>query len=135
MTVTTPVAVKQARLDAISTNWGASAKLRIYNGTAPTDVNTALSGNTVIAEVTLAPAAAAAGPPTTKDMLGASKPLVATASAAGNPVTFYRVYDSAGSVAKEQGTVGTSGTDLIIDNTNIASGQTVNFNTFVKTEP
>ena len=132
MTVTTPTAVKNARLDAISTTWGASAKLRIYNGTAPTDVNAALSGNTLIAEVTPAPAAASGG---TKDMLGASKPLVTTAAAAGNPVTFYRVYDSAGSVAKEQGTVGTSGTDLIIDNTNIASGQTVNFNTFTKTEP
>jgi hypothetical protein len=135
MTVTTPVAVKQARLDAIYTTWGVGAKLRIYNGSPPTDVNTALSGNTVIAEVTVVPTAAVAGPPTTKDMLGAGKPLVATAAAAGNPVTFYRVYDSAGSVAKEQGTVGTSGADLIIDNTNIASGQTVNFNTFVKTEP
>ena len=133
MTVTTPVAtIKNARLDAISTTWGATPKLRIYNGTPPTDVNAALSGNTLIAEVTPAPAAASGG---TKDMLGAAKPLVATASAAGNPVTFYRVYNSAGSTAYEQGTVGTSGTDLVIDNTNIANGQTVNFNTFVKTEP
>jgi hypothetical protein len=135
MTVTTPVTIKQARLDAISTTWGATPKLRIYSGTPPTDVNTALSGNTLIAEVTPAPAAAVAGPPTTKDMLGAAKPLVATALAAGNPVTFYRVYNSGGTTAYEQGTVGTSGTDLIIDNTNVASGQTVNFNTFVKTEP
>jgi hypothetical protein len=133
MTVTTPVTIKQARLDAISTGWGATPKLRIYNGTPPTDVNTALSGNTLIAEVTPAPAAAVAGPPTTKDMLGGGKTVAA--AAAGNPVTFYRVYNSAGTTAYEQGTVGTTGTDLIIDNTNVASGQTVNFNTFVKTEP
>jgi|SRR6188768_2373593 len=132
MTVTTPVAVKQARLDAISTVWGLTPKLRLYSGTMPTDVNTSLSGNTVLAECTPAPAAAAAGPPTTKDMLGGTKTV--SASAAGT-ATFYRVYDSGGTVPKEQGTVGTSGQDLIIDNTVIAAAQTVNFNTFVKTEP
>jgi hypothetical protein len=132
MTVTTPVAVKNARLEAIRTQWGANAKLRIYNGTMPIDVNTALSGNTLIAEATINPAAASGG---TMDMLGPSKPIAVTASALGNPVTFYRVFDSTGATVKEQGTVGTTGTDLIIDNTNIASGQTVNFNTFTKTEP
>ena len=42
---------------------------------------------------------------------------------------------SAGTNCHEQGTVGTSGTDLVIDNTNVNNGQTVNFNTFTKTEP
>jgi hypothetical protein len=130
MTVTTDVLVKNARLDAISATWGATPKLRLYNGTAPANSAAALSGNTLIVEVTPAPAAASGA---TKDMLGGVKS--AAASAAGNPVTFYRVYNSAGSVCYEQGTVGTSATDLIIDNTNVANGQTVNFNSFTKTEP
>lgn len=130
MTVSTTVTIKNARLDAISTAWGATPKLRIYSGTVPADVNATLA-NTTLAEVTLTPAGAAAG---VKDMLGVSKPLVTTAAANGT-ATFYRVLNSAGSVSFEQGTVGTSGADLVIDNTVIATTQTVNFNTFTKTEP
>jgi hypothetical protein len=130
MAVTTTVAVKDARVTAVKTTW-VLPKLRIYSGTPPADVNAALSGNTIIAEVTPAPGTASSG---VMDMLGASKPLVTTAIAAGT-VTFYRVVHSSGSPFYEQGTVGTSGADLIIDNTVIASGQTVNFNSFTKTEP
>lgn len=129
MTVTTDVTVKNARLDAISTSWAASATLRLYSGTMPTNAGTALSGNTLLAQVTPTPAAASGG---TKDMLGGAK--TTTGSATG-VASFYRVYDSGGTVCKEQGTVGTSGADLTIDNTSINSGQTVNFNTWTKTEP
>jgi hypothetical protein len=129
MTVTTSTAVKNARLDAISTGWGATPKLRLYSGTAPANAAASLSGNTLLVEVTPAPAAASSA---TKDMLGGSKSGTASATATA---TFYRLYDSAGTNCHEQGTIGTSGTDLIIDNTSITSGQTVNFNTFTKTEP
>jgi hypothetical protein len=129
MTVTTHVNVKNARLDAISATWAATPKLRIYSGTPPANAGAALSGNTLLAEVTPAPAAASGA---VKDMLGGVK---TTTGAAAGTASFYRVYNSAGSTCWEQGTVGTSGTDLTIDNTSIASGQTVNFNTFTKTEP
>jgi hypothetical protein len=129
MTVTTSTAVKNARLDAISTSWGATPKLRVYSGTPPANASAALSGNTLLVEVTPAPAAASGA---TKDMLGGVK--TNTAAAAGT-ASFYRVYDSPGTNCHEQGTVGTSATDLIIDNTTIALAQTVNFNTFTKTEP
>jgi hypothetical protein len=129
MTVTSSTAVKNARLDAINATWGASAKLRLYSGTPPANAGASLSGNTLLVEVTPAPASASAG---TKDMLGGTK--TNTAAAAGT-AAFYRVYDSAGTTCHEQGTVGTSGTDLVIDNTTIALAQTVNFTTFTKTEP
>jgi hypothetical protein len=129
MTITTSAAVKNGRLDAITTAWGATPKLRLYSGTAPADATAALSGNTLLAEVTPTPAAASAG---TKDMLGGAK---STTGAATGTATFYRAYNSGGTTCHEQGTVGTSGTDLIIDNTSITSGQTVNFNTWTKTEP
>lgn len=131
MTVTTSSSVKDGRLNAISTAWGATPKLRLYSGTAPANASASLSGNTLIVEVTPAPASASGG---TKDMLGGAKS--AAAVGAGTlTATFYRVYDTGGTTCHEQGTVGTSGTDLIIDNTSIANGQTVNFNTFTKTEP
>jgi hypothetical protein len=129
MTVTTSTAVKNARLDAIATAWASTPKLRLYSGTPPANAAASLSGNTMLVEVTPAPASASAG---TKDMLGGAKS--GTAAAAGT-ASFYRVYDSAGSTCHEQGTVGTSGTDLTIDNTTIASSGTVNFSTFTKTEP
>jgi hypothetical protein len=129
MTVTTSAAVKNGMLDAITTAWGATPKLRLYSGTPPTDASTALSGNTLLAEVTPTPAAASGG---TKDMLGGAK---STTGAATGTASFYRAYNSGGTTCHEQGTVGTSGTDLIIDNTSINSGQAVNFNTWTKTAP
>jgi hypothetical protein len=129
MTVTTSTAVKNGRLDAISTGWASTPKLRLYSGTPPANASTALSGNTLLVEVTPTPASASSA---TKDMLGGAKS--GTASASGT-ASFYRLYDSAGTTCHEQGTVGTSGTDLIIDSTTIASGQTINFNSWTKTEP
>lgn len=120
---------RNARLDAISTTWGASPLFRIYNGTPPADESTALSGNTLLAVVTLTPASASGG---VKNMLGSTQ---TTTGAAAGTASFYRVYKSDGTTSCEQGTVGTSGTDAIIDNTSIAVGQTVNVTSFSKTEP
>jgi len=132
MAVTTTVAVRNARLDAITATWGASPKLRLYSGTAPASASAALSGNTLLAEVTPTPAAASNG---SKDMLGGAKSTTGTAGAStGTNATFYRVYDSTGATCFEQGTVGPSG-DLVVDNVNIAQNQTVNFNTWTKNEP
>lgn len=129
MAVTTSNAVKNARLDAISTAWGATPKLRLYSGTMPANASASLSGNTLIVEVTPVPAAASGA---VKDILGGSKTGTAVAT---QTATFYRLYDTTGATCHEQGTVGTSGTDLVIDNTSISSGQTVNFNSWTKTEP
>jgi hypothetical protein len=65
-------------------------------------------------------------------MLGGAK---SAAAAADGTAVFYRVYDSGGTTCHEQGTVGTSGTDLTIDTTSISFGQMVNFNAWMKTEP
>lgn len=129
MTVNVANTVANGALDAIATAWGASPLLRIYSGTAPTNTGTALSGNTLLAHCTLAPASASAG---SKDMLGGVQTVAADAT---GTASFYRVYNSAGTTCFEQGTVGTSGTDVTIDNTSINSGQSVKFNTFTKTWP
>jgi hypothetical protein len=129
MTVRVSASVANGALNAIATAWGASPLMRIYSGTAPTDTGTALSGNTVLAHCTLAPAAAASG---VKDMLGGAQTV--TGDATGT-AAFYRVYDSGGTTCHEQGTAGTSGTDVIITNTSINLGQSVTFSTFTKTWP
>lgn len=54
----------------------------------------------------------------------------ATASGTGTAASF-RIYDMAGTpVCHVQGNVGTSGTDLVINNTSIAAGQTVSITSF-----
>lgn len=135
MAVTTAAAVKNGRLDAISVAWGATPKLRLYSGSMPANSDAALSSNTLLAEVTPAPVAASGG---VKNMLGSVLATTGQAGAAGGTLaTFYRVYKTDGTTCVEQGTVGLAGStpDMVIDNTSIASGQTVNFNSWTKTEP
>jgi hypothetical protein len=133
MAVSTSTAVKNARLDAISSTWGASPKLRLYAGTPPANAAAALSSNSLLVEVTITPAAASNA---TKDMLGGAKSGTGAAAAGtGTTATFYRVYDSGGTTCHEQGTVAQSGGDITIDNPSIAQNQAVNINTFTKSEP
>jgi|SRR6187455_218551 len=140
MTVQWSSGVRNGVLDAIETAVGTAPKFRIYSGTEPATCAAALSGNTLLAEFTLDSdwmSAAASG---VKNMIkggttvSGANPYTTTGAATGT-ATFYRIYDSAGTNAHEQGTVGTSGTDAIIDNTSIASGQTVNLTQYQKTAP
>jgi hypothetical protein len=60
-------------------------------------------------------------------------PRSGTAIAGGNADNF-QVLDSDNNVLWS-GTAGTSGTDMIMDNTSIANGQTVNLTAFTHTQP
>lgn len=131
MTVQNSTTARNGLLDAISTAYGSTPKLRIYSGTMPATPATALSGNTLLAQFTMAPAAASGG---SKDMIGGT---LTVAAAAAGTAAFYRVYDSAGTNCHEQGSVTATGGggDLTLDNLSIASGQTVNITSFTKTAP
>lgn len=60
MVVRLSAAVRNAGLDAITTAIGASGLLRIYDGAQPASVATALSGQTMLAELNLSATAAPA---------------------------------------------------------------------------
>lgn len=123
------VAVRNARLDAVESTTGASAILRIRSGAAPASCATADSG-TVLATVNLPAdwmAAASAG---TKAMLGTWSD--AAADATGTAAHF-RIYDSAGTTCHIQGTVGTSGTDMIVDSASFTAGQQFDITSFTLT--
>jgi len=132
MTIYWSDTVRNAVLDAWESAIGTAAKVRIYSGAVPTDESTALGAQVMLAEFTLASDWASAASAGSKALSGL--PLSITAAAAGT-AAFYRVYDSAGTVCHEQGTVGTSGADMTIDNTNVASGQTVRITAWSKTAP
>lgn len=118
-----------ARLDAIDDAVGSSGKLRIYSGTQPATVDTALSGNTVLADLALS--ATAFGAASSGTITAASITNDSSADATGT-ATFFSLLTSA-DVRVVDGTVGTSGTDMIIDSTSITAGQVVSCSSFVIT--
>ena len=119
------VSVNNARLDAVESTAGTSAKLRIYTGSAPANCAAAATG-TMLVEMTLPSdwmTAASAG---SKTKNGAWSGTGAAAGVAG----YFRIVDNAGTTAHIQGTCGQGTGDMSLDNTNIAVGQAVTVNTF-----
>jgi len=106
-----------AQLDVLNSGF-----LRIYSGTRPATPDTALSGNTLLAELTFGATAfaAATGGTKTANAIGSDTSADATGTA-----TFFRAFKSDGTTAVVDGTVGTSGTDAIINSTSIVSATTV----------
>src|SRR3954470_11885896 len=101
-----------------------AGRLRIFGGTAPADVNAALSGNTLLADLSMSdPAfAAASGGVATAAAISSDTSADATGTA-----TFFRVgaWDGVTFTPTFQGSVGTSGSDLNLSTTSITLGGTI----------
>lgn len=127
MAVGYSTAVRNAMLDALTTYAGASALLRIYDGTRPATGGTA---TTLLAELvcnaTFAPAAS--GGTLTLNAIAND----ASANATGT-ATWFRLVKADGTTHILDGSVGTSGTDLVLNTTSIAAGGPVAVSSFVVT--
>lgn len=123
------VAVRNARLDAVESTIGTSAIMRIRTGAVPATCATADAG-TVVATLTLPSDWMAAASSGTKAMSGTWQD---TSADATGTAAHFRIYDSAGTTCHMQGTVGTSGTDLIVDSTSFTSGQSFSITAFTLT--
>ena len=119
--------LRNAQLDQIETTVGTSPKLRISSGSPPADCATADSG-TLLAEITLPSDWMAAAATGSKAKSGTWSVAASAAGTAGH----FRIKDSSGTTVHAQGTVTATGGggDMTVDNTSIASGQTVTVNTF-----
>lgn len=129
MAIKLATSTRNARLDAIETEVGTGAVLKIRTGSAPADVATADSGS-VLVTITLDSDWMAAASSGAKAKAGTWS---GTASGAGTAEHF-RIYASNGTTQKIQGTVGEGSGDLSLDNTDIAIGQTVTVSTFTLTD-
>lgn len=132
MTLQLSVAARNGRLDAIETAAGTSAILAIMSGSAPANCAAAETG-TRLATMTLPSdwmAAASAG---SKAKSGTWQDGSADASGTAG---YFRIYDSAGTTCHIQGTVTATGGggDLTLDNTSIASGQSITITSFTLTD-
>lgn len=123
-------ALRNARLDAITTKIDAGAGaglLRIYDGTRPA---TGGAATTLLAELTFSdPSSAAAS----DGVLTASAITQDSSANATGTATWFRVVDSAATFVMD-GNVGTSGSDLNLTTTSITATQPVSVTSFVITE-
>ena len=104
--------------------------LRIYSGSQPATAATAISGQTLLAELTLGNPAfgAASNGVATANSITADSSANATGTAA-----FFRVVSSGGTGLWD-GSVGTSGADLNLDSVSLVSGGNVSVSSFTFTE-
>lgn len=125
--------VRNALLDAIETDTGVSAVLKIRTGAAPATCATADSG-TVLATLNLPSDYMAAAASGSKAKLGTWED---TAADAAGTAAHFRLYKTDGTTCQIQGTVTATGGggDLTLDNTNIAVGQTITITSFTLTAP
>ncbi len=108
-------------LDTINTELGSTAELRIYDGTQPTDPDTALGAQVLLAQLVCSATvfgAAAAGVITASAIANDS-----TANATGT-ATWASLTTGAG-VRKIDMSVGTSAANVILNTTSIVSGAVV----------
>lgn len=122
MTVQLSVAVRNAELDSIETTISTTPILRLRSGAQPANCAAADSG-TVIATITLPSDWANAAAAGAKTLLGTWQDLSADAS---GTIAHWRLYDSAGTTCHAQGSAGTSGTDLVLDNNVVLITQQIN---------
>jgi hypothetical protein len=132
MAIQLSVAVRNARLDSFESTISTSAVLRIRTGGQPATCATADSG-TVLAEATLPSDWMAAASSGTKALSGTWQDTSANATGTAG---HFRIYDAAGTTCHMQGSItGTGGGgDMELNNTSIASTQTVTITAFTLTD-
>lgn len=128
MTLQYSANVRNNQLDQVEASAGASAVLRIYTGSAPANCAAAATG-TLLVSMTLPSDWMAAASSGSKAKSGTWQVAASAAGVAG----YFRVWDSSVTTCHLQGTCGIGTGDLQLDNTNIASGQSVTINGFTIT--
>lgn len=126
--------LKNAQMNAITSTVGASALLLIYSGTQPTNPDTAITSQVLLATLTCNAtfAPAASGGVLTLNSITSG---TGTAGAStGTAATWFRI-ETSGAVPHVDGTCGvTSGFDMnFVGSATIATGQTVGDSSFTLT--
>jgi hypothetical protein len=115
-------------VDRLDLGTAANCRVRIYDGSQPASPDVAVGTQTLLAEIDLGTATifGAAGTSGNSATATASAilPKTQTSATAAGTASWFRAVD-ADTTAVIDGTVGTSGTDMVIDNTSIAVGQEV----------
>lgn len=108
-----------------------SGILNLYNGTRPTDADTALSGNTLLVTLTFN---ATAFPVAASGVLTANA-ITSGAGVAAGTATFARSFKSDTTTPLADFSVGTSGTEVVLNTTSIVVAGTVSCTSCTITNP
>ena len=125
----------QAALNAITALLN-NGTMVVYSGTQPTNPDTALSGNTALVTGTLS--ATAFGTATISGgyaQANASFTSTTPTISVSGTASFARWYETGGSVAVMDWTVGTSGTDITVPTTTFTNGVTLTLGAFTLKQP
>ena len=130
MAIQLSIAGRNGRLDSFETVCGTSAVLKVFTGSPPANCAAADSG-TVLATANLPSDWMAAASGGTKAKSGTWEDLSAdNTGTAGH----FRIYDSGVTTCHMQGTVGTSGADMIVNSTSFTATQAFTVNSFTLTD-
>ena len=114
---------------------GGAGKLRIYDGTQPTDADTAVGAQVKLAELTLGNPAFGAAADANPGGRATANAVTADSSAdATGTATWFRVVNNAGTTLWD-GSVGTSGCDMNLNSVSITLGANVSISSWTFTVP
>ena len=109
-----------------------SGYLRIYSGVQPSTADTALSGNTLLAELRYA---ATSAPAAVTGVLTFNAIVSDTAADATGTASFFRVFKSDGTTVVYDGSVGIASADLVLNSTAIQISAQVDVTSLTHTVP
>jgi hypothetical protein len=133
MAVNTRVGVgtRNAMLDTIPTTIGSNGRLRIYDGTQPTDPDTALGAQVLLADLALS---ATFAPASSGGVLTANS-ITADSSADNTGTATWASLTTSAFARKIDCSVGTSSANVIINSVAISAGATVSCSSLTITMP
>lgn len=127
----------KAAMDAVTALINAGTPpglLRIYDGTAPADADTALSGNNVLASFALATDAFGDAADANPGAVSTAASISDVNASATGTATFFRLLNAAG-VCIAQGNVGVSSATCIVTSTSFVNGQPCHVVSLTLTHP
>lgn len=124
--ITQAAAVAMMTALGVQIDAGTAAVINIYGGTMPANADAALSGNTLLAQMTCS-ATAFTGITDSGTAARATLAAIApdTSADASGTATFWRLLTQLGGTVILQGSVGTTNADLILNTTAITAGSQV----------
>jgi len=111
---------RDAQQNGLISYAGSGSIIRIYSGSQPANANTAITTQTLLVPLVISGTFGT----DTNGTITLSTVTNGTAVATGT-ASFFRIVKSDGTTVVMDGSVGTSGSDMNLNNTSIASGQTV----------
>lgn len=128
MTIGLTDTIRTARIAQIASTIGATPVLKFYTGSMPA-VGAAATG-TLVGSYSLPSTWLSAGAAGVQSKAGTWSGALST----GGDIGYFRIEKSGDNTVYIQGTAGTSGTDMIIDNDVITAGQVVTVTAFTLTD-